>query len=270
MPITKNSLDKFSEYLISKGVSKSTHYNYLYDVKILGQYLKNKEITSETLEEFKKKQQKKFNAVSVKAMICGINSYLEFIDCPYRIEQITVPKRENSIVNEVITKEEYINVLKSIKSTGNDRLYLIVESICCAGFKLSELQFLTVEAVIKRKVVLPPNNNVYLSKRLCEDLLEYCRNNNIFIGAILLTRGGKIPDRANVSREIKSACADTGIDAKKLSTKALREYYFRNFESFRREMADLMDEDWQGSGSAAFVNGNKGTLEICVNKAVNN
>lgn len=243
MPITESNLDNFSDYLISKGVSKSTHYNYLYHVKILGQYLKNKDITSESLEDFKEKQQKKFNAVSVKAMICGINCYLEYIDCPLRIDQIAVPKREGSAVKDGITKDEYSEILKAIKKTGNDRLHLIVESIGGAGLKLSELQFLTVEAVIKRKVVLPPNNNVYLSKRLCEDLLDYCRDNNIFMGAILMTRGGKLPDRANVSREIKSACADTGIDPKKLSTKALREYYFRNFESFRREMADLMDEE---------------------------
>ena len=137
------------------------------------------------------------------------------------------------------------NILKAIKQAGNARLYLILESICGAGLKLSELQFLTVEAVIKRKVVLPPDNNVYLSKRLCEDLLDCCRDNDIFMLAILLTRGEKIPDRSNISREIKGACAETGIDTKKLSTKALREYYFGIFESFGSEMADLMNEQWK-------------------------
>ncbi|MDE6579301.1 MAG: hypothetical protein K2K41_02060 [Ruminiclostridium sp.] len=46
-------------------------------------------------------------------------------------------------------------------------------------------------------------------------------------------------------------CSNTGIDAEKLNTKALREYYFRNYESFRSEMADLMDEQWTKTQNAA-------------------
>lgn len=252
MTITENSMEKFGEYLSVKGAAKSTQRNYLYHVKILSRYLDNKDITPETMEEFKQEQQKRFNAVSVKTMIYGINVYLEFIGSPYRMEQIAVPKRENDVVEEVITGEEYLKILKAIRKTGNKRLYLIVESICGAGLKLSELQFLTVEAVIKRKAVLAPENSVYLSKRLCEDLLDYCREKNIIKGTILLTRSGNLPDRANVSREIKNACANIGIGVQKLSTKALRAFYFRNFESFRGEMADLMDEEWRGVHGTAI------------------
>lgn len=190
------------------------------------------------------KSEKRFVPPTVRAMICGINNYLEFLGSPHRIEQITVPKQKKSAQKDFITKDEYLSILKSIKRTGNDRLFLIVESIVVAGLKLSELKFLTVEAVIKRKVALPDNDVVYLSKHLCEDLLEYCRDNNIFSGTILLTRGGKIPDKANVSREIKKACLNTGIDVKKISTKTLREFYFRNFESYRCEIVEMIDKEW--------------------------
>lgn len=236
--------EKFNEYLISKGLSKSTVSTYLYHVKILNDYLKDREITPSVLEQFKENQKKRFVPPTVRAMICGINNYLEFLGSPHRIEQITVPKQKKSAQKDFITKDEYLSILKSIKRTGNDRLFLIVESIVVAGLKLSELKFLTVEAVIKRKVALPDNDVVYLSKHLCEDLLEYCRDNNIYSGTILLTRGGKIPDKANVSREIKKACLNTGIDVKKISTKTLREFYFRNFESYRYEIVEMIDKEW--------------------------
>lgn len=247
MTITEKNLDNFKGFIVSKGLSKSTLDNYLYDAKLLAKFIKGKEITPELLEDFKEKQLKKFNIVSVKGMICGVNSYLEFIDSPHRMEQIKAPKREKRYNQTVLTKEEYLNVLKALKRYGSERLYLIVESICGAGLKLSELNHLTVEAVIRGKVVLPPDQkNVYLSKNLCNDLLQYCKENDIFAGTILVTRNGRLPDRANVSREIKSACADTGIDLEKLSTRALRDYYFRNYENYRSEIVEMMDEDWRG------------------------
>lgn len=242
--ITESDLEKYRSFLVSKGLSKATIENYLYNARIFGKFLKNKEITPELLESFKEKQMKKFTVVGTKALICGVNSYLDYMGCPYKITQIKAPKQERKVNQAALTKSEYLEVLKAIKHSGNDRLYLIVESICGAGLKLSELNYLTVEAVIKGKVELPSgHHSVYLSKNLCGDLLEYCRDNDIFIGAILVTRNGKLPDRANVSRDIKAVCANTGIDPEKLSTKALREYYFRNFESFRREAVDLMDEN---------------------------
>lgn len=241
MTVLEKDSEKFGEYLLLKGCTKSTVSTYLYHVKILSEYLKDKEITPDILEKFKIKQEKRFVPPTVRAMICAVNNYLEFIGSPYRIDNITVPKQKMAAPKIYITGDDYLNILKSIKRKGDDRLYLIVESIAAAGLKLSELQFLTVEAVIKRKVVLPNDNVVYLSKHLCDDLLEYCKDNNIFSGAILLTRGGKIPDKANVSRDIKNACSDTGIDVRKISTKTLREFYFRNFESYRCEIVEMMD-----------------------------
>lgn len=246
MLVPEKGLENFNEYLISKGFSKSTISSYLYHVKILNDYLKDKEMTPSVLEQFKKNQEKRFVPPTVRSMICGINNYLEFLGSPHRIEQITVPKQKAVAQKDFITCEEYSSILKSIKRMGNYRLYLIVESIAVAGLKLSELKFLTVEAVIKRNVTLPDDDEVYLSKHLCEDLLEYCKENNIFSGAILLTRGGKIPDKANVSREIKSACLNTGIDVKKISTKTLREFYFRNYESYKCEIVEMMDRELGG------------------------
>lgn len=244
MSVSERGLDKYNEYLVSRGLSKSTISSYLYHAKILNTYLNGKKITPNVLEQFKKKQKKKFVLPTVRSMICGINNYLEYIDCPHRIEQITVHKQKKPVQQDFLTGDEYLTILKSIKRTGNNRLYLIVESIAVAGLKLSELKFLTIEAVIKRKITLPNDNVVYLSKHLCDDLLEYCKNNNIFSGTILLTRGGNIPDKANVSRDIKNACSDTGIDVNKISTKTLREFYFRNFESYRCEIVEMIDKEW--------------------------
>ncbi len=246
--ITETDLENYKDYLISKGLAKKTVDTYLYDAGVFGRYLKNKEITPKVLEDFKKNQLKKFTVVGARGVIFGVNSYLDYIDCPYKIEQIEPVKQKRDISKTAITKEEYLNILKAIKRSGNDRLYLIVESICSAGLKLSEVQYLTVEAVIKGKVELPTNHgSIYLPKNLRGDLLEYCKDNDIFIGTILVTKNGKVPDKGNVSRELKSICADAGIDPERLSTKTLRDYYFKSFEDYRSEVVEMMDREWRGS-----------------------
>lgn len=268
--ITEKNLNEYGEFLISDGLSKLTYERYLHDARVFRDFLGLREISPEILKEFKALQLAKYNAVSVKTLICGVNKYLEFIDCPYRIEHVELPFRNARCAEDVLTKEEYLRILKAIKRTYDERLYLIVETICGTGLKFSELKYLTAEAVNEGKVVLPPDQNVYLSKNLCEDLREYCGNNSIYSGGILLTRCGNLPNRSNISRSIKKACEGTGIDPKKLSTKALRDYYYRNFESFRSEMVDLMDEDWRGLHSDAFAKVNKGSTGFYSHKSPDN
>lgn len=242
--ITETDLDNYKDYLISKALATKTIEKYLYDARVFGKYLKNKEITPKVLEDFKKKQLKKYTVVGARGLIFGVNSYLDYIGCPYKIEQIEPVKQKRDINKTAITKEEYLDILRAIKRSGNDRLYLIVESICSAGFKLSELQYLTVEAVIKSRVELPANHrSIYLPKNLRDDLLEYCKDNDIFNGAILVTRNGKIPDKANISRELKNICADAGIDPERVSTKTLRDYYLKSFEDYRNEIVEMMDRE---------------------------
>ncbi len=244
--ITEKDLDEYKDYLFSKGHTKGTIEKYVYDAGVFGKFLKDKKITPKVLNDFKIKRLKNYTVVGARSVIFNVNTYLSYIDCPYKIEQIEPSNQKRDVSKTAITKEEYLEVLKAIKRSGNNRLYLIVESICGAGFKLSELQYLTVEAVIKSKVELPANHgSIYLPKNLRDDLLEYCKDNDIFMGAILVTKNGTVPDKGNVSKELKSICADAGIDPERVSTKTLRDYYFKSFEDYRSEIVEMMDREWR-------------------------
>lgn len=249
--ITEKDLENFKEYLISKSFSKRTVQKYSDDTRAFGNFLENKKITPKILEDFKQKQLEKYTAVSVKAAIFGINSYLEFKKSPYRIEQVEAVIKKRDISQTAITKEEYLSLLKEAKRSGNNRLALIIESICAAGLKLSQLQYLTVEAVIKNNVELPgKRSSVYLPKNLRDDLLEYCRDNDIFMGMILVTNKGTVLDKGNVSRELKSVCGKVGIDPERVSAKTLREYYLKSFEDYRSEVVEMMDREWREKKTA--------------------
>lgn len=244
--ITEKDLEEYRSYLISKGHTERTVEKYVYDADFFSKFLKDRKITPKILDDFKNKRLKNYTAIGARSVIYNTNKYLSYIDCPHRIENIKPSEKKRDLSKTAITKEEYLEVLKAIKRSGKDRLYLIAESIGSAGLKLSEVQYLTVEAVIKGKVDLPMNHgSIYLPKNLCSDLLEYCKDNNIFIGTILVTANGTVPDKGNVSKELKSICADAGIDPERISTKALRDYYLKSFEDYRNEIVEMMDREWR-------------------------
>lgn len=46
-----------------------------------------------------------------------------------------------------LTKNEYLRLLSAAKDKHNVRLHYIIEAICATGIRVSEHQFLTVEAL---------------------------------------------------------------------------------------------------------------------------
>lgn len=247
----EESLREYSEFLILQGLSGMTCKRYVHDAKTFMAFLDSREINLEILDEFITWQTAKYNAASVQTAIYGVNRYLEFIDCPHRIECMEQPHAGAYPDGSGFTAEEYLRILNAVKRTGDQRLYAIVETVCGTGLKLSQLKYLTVEALDAGRVILPPDQRVYLSLKLCEDLREYCADNGIGRGIIFRTRCGNLPDRSNISRSIKKACESTGIELQKINMKTLRGFYRYNFENMRGRIADLLDESLRTGGAAA-------------------
>lgn len=242
----EESLKEYSKFLVLEGLSRMTYKRYVRDAKIFMAFLNSREITLEILDEFNAWQMTKYNAASVQTAIYGVNRYLEFIDCPHRIKRMEQPRERAYPAGDSFTMEEYLRILSAVKRTGDERLYAIVETVCGTGLKLSELKYLMVESLDEGKVILPSDQKVCLSKKLCEKLREYCLDNGIDRGVIFRTRCGNLPDRSNISRSIKKACESTGIEPEKINMKMLRNFYRHNFENMRGRIADLLDENWRG------------------------
>lgn len=224
--IDEQKLKRYGEYLLEEGISKRTRCRYLHDAGALADFLGPREVTPELLKEFKVSQLEKNKAVSVKSEIFGVNKYLKFIGSSYRLEHEELSVHGEEKTGVAPTVQEYRKIMNAVRGTADDRLYLIVATICRTGLKLSEMQYLTVDAVKAGRLTLPAGQRVYLPKSLCADWMQYCESNGIRSGQVLLTKRGNLPDRSNISRSIKRACEKTGIEPEKLSTKSLRNFYF--------------------------------------------
>ncbi len=272
--IGENRVKSFYEQIGAGGGSPNTQKRYERDVKLFLDFLGERKITPEILNEYKSLKLEEYSAATVKSMIFGINKYLGYIGCKYRINNKDLVVTRHKTSDEQLTPEEYQLALRVLKSSYDGRLYIIVETICNAGLKYSELRYLTAEAVGTGLLVLPEgvrkNPNVYLPKNLCTDIKKYCRENGIYHGYIFRTKFGNFPDRKNMSDMIKDACKDTGIDPKKLSMRAFKDFYTSNFENVRIEMAELIDEDLRILHTPSFAENNENSFRSFALKWLNN
>ena len=269
----EQSIKEFVEYLAANGAEPHTQKRYEHDIKMFAGFLGEHKISQKKLKDYKDAKLAEYSPATVKTMLFGINKYLEFIGCNLRINNKDLIAHRAKTPDELLTMEEYLQILSAVKSHQDDRLYVIVETICSAGLKYSELQYLTVEAIESGLLVLPygvrKNRNVYLPKNLCADLRKFCADNGMYRGAVFLTKLGNFPDRGNMNGAIREACKNTGIDPKKLSMRAFKDFYTANFENIRSEMAELIDEDLRVMHTSSFAASNENSFRSFAVKWLN-
>ena len=269
----KKTIKEFIEHIAANGVAPHTQKRYEHDVKMFADFLGERKISQKILDEYKAAKLEKYSAATVKTILFGLNKYLEFIGCDLRINNKDLIAHREKTPDELLTMDEYLQVLRAVKSYQDDRLYAIVETICSAGLKYSELKYLTVEAIEAGLLVLPygvrKNRNVYLPKNLCADLRKFCADNGVYRGSVFLTKRGNFPDRGNMTGVIREACKNTGIDQKKLSMRAFKDFYTVNFENIRSEMAELIDEDLRILHTPSFAVSNENSFRSFAQRWLN-
>lgn len=139
--------------------------------------------------EFKASLVENYEVTSANSMIAAVNAFLRFmgwIDCC--IKQFKVQKKAFCSEDKELTKAEYIRLVNAAKQKGNERLNLILQTICGTGIRVSELQFITVEAVRKGEAVVSCKNKtrtVFIVRELQKKLLNYIKAKGITTGVHL-------------------------------------------------------------------------------------
>ena len=81
-------------------------------------------------------------------MLAAVNDYQESIDNP--AGKAKPLKRQRKIFADPgreLSRAEYFRLLNAARETGNKRTQLLLETICSTGIRVSELQYITLEAV---------------------------------------------------------------------------------------------------------------------------
>ena len=137
-----------------------------------------------------------------------------------------------------------MRLIHTAKPKGNERLNLLIQTICGTGIRVSKLQYITVETVKYGETVVSlkgKTRSVFIVRELQKKLLRYAEGQKITSGTIFITRSGKPMSRTNIWCEMKNLCAQAGVNPQKVFPHNLRHLFARTFYGIEKDIAKLAD-----------------------------
>ena len=144
------NIEKFKNHLINYEKSESTVSRYVRDVTAYITWLDGREMSKELMIQYKAELVDKYEPASVNTMLASLNAYFDFIGHPeYKVRNLKVQRGTYIEPKRELTKNEYERLLKTAYDMGKHRIYYIMQTICSGGIIVSELRYITVEALKK-------------------------------------------------------------------------------------------------------------------------
>ena len=141
-------------------------------------------------------------------------------------------------------KGDYLRLLAAAKGTGNWRLYYLMETLASTGIRVSELKFVTVQALHAGRAWVEGKGKgrlVLLTPKLCRVLAKYCRQRGITAGPVFVTRTGRPMDRSNIWKALHTLCQTAGVEARRVFPHNFRHLFARAFYALEKDIAKLAD-----------------------------
>ena len=244
--LTDKQITAFTIYLKSEEKSENTIEKYIRDVRAFLVYMNGSEITKETVIAYKNKLlSENYAARSINSMLASLNGLFSFLGwADLKVKSIKLQRQIYCPEEKELTKAEYLRLVNTAKQKGNERLNLLIQTICGTGIRVSELQYITVEAVKCGEAVVSlkgKTRSVFIVRELQKKLLRYAAEQKITVGAIFITRNGKPMSRTHIWREMKNLCVQAEVNPQKVFPHNLRHLFARTFYGIEKDIAKLAD-----------------------------
>ncbi len=245
MRTNETNINNFKAALYMEEMSRNTIEKYIRDIRKFMQYTGNREITKQLTMEYKEYLLGKYSVRSVNSYIVSLNRFLSFIGCEgarVKTEKIQEDAYESEEKN--LSRDEYMRLINAATAGKNERLAMIMQTICSTGIRISELKYITAEAVNEGKAHIRnkgKNRLILIPGDMLSLLKKYIKKHGISSGAVFVTKNGNPVDRSNISKEMKRLCKEAGVSEKKVFPHNLRHLFARTFYKKTGDIAKLAD-----------------------------
>ena len=243
--LNTDQLRQFEAYLFSEERSAATVEKYLHDLRVFYAFMDGKKLDKTAVLEYKSDLLNKYAVTSANSMLAAVNAFFRYLGYyELCVKQYKIQKSAFCPEEKELTKAEYIRLIEAAKRKGNERLNLIIQTICGSGIRVSELQYITVEAVKRGEAFVnckSKNRRIFIVAELRKKLLSYIKTQNIKSGAVFVTKNGKPVSRHNIWRDMKALCKDAGVSPSKVFPHNLRHLFARTFYGIEKDIAKLAD-----------------------------
>ena len=243
--ITKRTIEEYKNYLTEEEKSSVTIEKYIRDINTFTEWSDGREITKTLVLEYKSMLTQQYAPASVNSVLSSLNGYFNYIErYDLKVKNLKVQRQIFCQSEKELTKAEYERLLKAAKSKKNERLYLIMQTICATGIRVSELSYITTDAVncgqaqVKLKCKI---RMIILPRELCALLKKYIKEKHITSGSVFVTRKGQPVDRHSIWKSMKQLCETAGVSKDKVFPHNLRHLFARTYYSLQKDIVRLAD-----------------------------
>ncbi|MBR3251459.1 MAG: tyrosine-type recombinase/integrase [Erysipelotrichaceae bacterium] len=222
--------------------SEATIKKYVRDIKEFIDYIGNDDLSKNLVISYKNILVNKYKPATVNVKIIAINKFLNHIGKQdYKIRLLKIQSQIFASEEKELTIAEYKRLLEAAK---DERIGIIIKTISSTGIRISELRYITVDAVKKCKAEINlkgKNRIILIPVTLRRVLMEHINKNNIKEGPIFITKNGKPIDRSNLCKEMKRICDKAHVDKSKVFPHNLRHLFARVFYEEEKDIVRLAD-----------------------------
>ena len=239
------TLQDFEMHLRNEERSAATIEKYMRDVKSFALFAGKNEISKQTVLEYKRRLAGRYAAASANSMIAAVNCFLRFCGWhDFCVKQFRMQRTVYCPEEKELTRAEYFRLLQAASAKRNERLNLIIQTICSTGIRVSELQYITVEALRKGEAVVNckgKNRRIFIVPELKKKLLRYAGERGIAMGTVFVTKNGTPISRHRIWKEMKALCTQANVTPGKVFPHNLRHLFARTFYNIEKDIAKLAD-----------------------------
>ena len=244
--LTREQLNLFRQHLKQEDREQSTIEKYLRDLRLFAIWLTGRTVTAEIAADWKNHLRTEgYKSETINSKLSSLNKFFTFMQWPEcRMKYLKIQRKTFRSLRRELTKEEYLRLLETANAQGKARLGLLIETICATGIRVSEVKYITMEAIragctdiaLKGKI-----RTILLPRKLCRKLQKYAKKQKITSGEIFLTRSGKGISRRQIWAEMKALCKKASVAPSKVFPHNLRHLFARTFYRACRDVAKLAD-----------------------------
>ena len=182
---------------------------------------------------------------TVNSILAAVNGFFRFMGWKdIAVKLLKIQKALFCDERRELTRAEYARLVSAAQKVGNERLSLVMQTICATGIRVSELRFITVEAVTTGRAELcnkGKRRTVFLPGRLRRLLRKYLHKQKKTAGAVFTTRTGRPLDRSNIWRDMKALCESADVEPGKVFPLNLRHLFARTYYSLEKDLSRMAD-----------------------------
>ncbi len=239
-------INDFCAVLEEEERTEGTIYNYSRCVETFTEWVgSGKEFDKATVISFKATLKEKYKLSTANNYINALNKFFKIMgwnECcvsSYKLQQKTFRD-----TGRELTHEEYRRLLEAAKGLQNDQLFYIIQTLAGTGMRVSELQYITVEAVSKKRVSIHLKGKyreILLPTELCKLLETYCELRKIESGVVFRSKRGNLLDRNNIGHWMKKLSEKADVPREKIFPHNLRHFFAVNYYSKDHDLVHLAD-----------------------------